>query len=125
MDNLGSHRGKAERHAIRQAGAKLFFAEIFAGPEPNRAGLLQAQAWAQKSRGPLLRCRPLGNRQTSSLLLPKGMRQLRQKLRVWSRLNSTRSNAAFSEKAKKDLAYDLLCKWGFSLKPGCLLDSPT
>ena len=25
MDNLGSHRGKAVRHAIRQAGAKLFF----------------------------------------------------------------------------------------------------
>jgi transposase len=25
MDNLGSHRGKAVRQAIRQAGAKLFF----------------------------------------------------------------------------------------------------
>lgn len=25
MDNLGSHRGKAVRHAIRKAGAKLFF----------------------------------------------------------------------------------------------------
>ena len=25
MDNLGSHRGKAVRRAIRQAGAKLFF----------------------------------------------------------------------------------------------------
>lgn len=25
MDNLGSHRGKAVRHAIRAAGAKLFF----------------------------------------------------------------------------------------------------
>jgi hypothetical protein len=25
MDNLGSHKGKAVRHAIRKAGAKLFF----------------------------------------------------------------------------------------------------
>lgn len=25
MDNLGSHKGKAVRHAIRSAGAKLFF----------------------------------------------------------------------------------------------------
>ncbi len=25
LDNLGSHRGKAVRHAIRSAGAKLFF----------------------------------------------------------------------------------------------------
>lgn len=25
MDNLGSHRGKAVRHALRAAGAKLFF----------------------------------------------------------------------------------------------------
>ncbi len=25
MDNLGSHKGKAIRHAIREAGAKLFF----------------------------------------------------------------------------------------------------
>jgi len=25
MDNLGSHRGKAVRRAIREAGAKLFF----------------------------------------------------------------------------------------------------
>ncbi len=25
MDNLGSHRGKLVRHAIRQAGAKLLF----------------------------------------------------------------------------------------------------
>jgi transposase len=25
MDNLGSHRGKAVRSAIREAGAKLFF----------------------------------------------------------------------------------------------------
>ncbi len=25
MDNLGSHKGKAVRQAIRQAGAKLFF----------------------------------------------------------------------------------------------------
>ena len=25
MDNLGSHKGRAVRHAIRSAGAKLFF----------------------------------------------------------------------------------------------------
>ncbi len=58
MDNLGSHRGKAVRHAIRQAERSFLPAEIFAGLEPDRAGLLKTQARAQKSGGPLLRCGP-------------------------------------------------------------------
>ena len=47
MDNLGSHKGKAVRRAIRAAGAKLLLpAEILARPQPDRAGLRQAQASA-------------------------------------------------------------------------------
>jgi transposase len=45
MDNLGSHKGKAVRHLIRAAGAKLFFLpryspdlnpieQVFAKPKP-------------------------------------------------------------------------------------------
>ena len=45
IDNLGSHKGKAVRRAIRAAGAKLFFL-----PQPNRAGLRQAQNTSAKGR---------------------------------------------------------------------------
>ena len=46
MDNLGSHKSKAVRRAIRAAGAAALPAEILARPEPHRAALRQAQALA-------------------------------------------------------------------------------
>jgi transposase len=61
MDNLGSHRGKAVRQAIREAGAKLIFLlpQILARPEPYRTGLLQAEASSPSGSSPLVR-RPHG-----------------------------------------------------------------
>jgi hypothetical protein len=67
-------------------------AQIFAGSEPHRAGLLQTQARAQKSQGTLLRCRPSGHWQTPRLIQPSRMRQLSHKLRIWCRPKSTRSS---------------------------------
>ena len=39
LDNLGSHRGKAVRRAIRSAGAKLFGAHRDAGPRGRPAAV--------------------------------------------------------------------------------------
>jgi transposase len=39
MDNLGSHRGSAVRHAIRAAGAKLFFLPKYS-PDLNPIAML-------------------------------------------------------------------------------------
>ncbi len=41
MDNLGSHRSRAVRQAIRAAGAKLFFLPKYS---PDLDALLEAQA---------------------------------------------------------------------------------
>jgi hypothetical protein len=51
MDNLGSHKGKAVRQAIRTAGAKLLFLPpLQPRSRPHRAGLRQAQDPAPQSR---------------------------------------------------------------------------
>lgn len=42
IDNLGSHKGKAVRHAIRKAGAKLFFLPKYS-PDLNPIELLFAK----------------------------------------------------------------------------------
>ena len=58
MDNLGSHKSKAVRRAIRAAGARLLLpAQILARPEPDREALLEAQALAPTGRRPNRRCR--------------------------------------------------------------------
>lgn len=41
MDNLGSHKGKAVRNAIRTAGAKLFFLPPYS-PDLNPSGARDA-----------------------------------------------------------------------------------
>ena len=49
IDNLGSHKGKTVRRAIRAAGAKLFFLPPYSPrPQSDRAGLCQAQDTAPK-----------------------------------------------------------------------------
>ena len=45
MDNLGSHKGRTVRRAIRARGAKLLFLPpLLTRPQPHRAGLRQDQA---------------------------------------------------------------------------------
>lgn len=50
MDNLGSHKGKAVRHAIRKAGAKLFFLPKYS-PDLNPIEQLFAKLkhWLRKA----------------------------------------------------------------------------
>lgn len=51
LDNLGSHKARAVRRAIRGAGAKLLFLpKILPRPQSDRAALRQAQALAEKGR---------------------------------------------------------------------------
>src|SRR6202011_1406634 len=50
MDNLGSHKGKAVRRAIRAAGAALLLAEILTRSEPDRTVLRQVQTLAAQGR---------------------------------------------------------------------------
>jgi transposase len=50
MDNLGSHKGKAVRRAIRAAGARLFFLPPYSPDlNPIEAGLRQAQTLLRKA----------------------------------------------------------------------------
>ncbi|EAQ77156.1 transposase [Blastopirellula marina] len=47
LDNLSSHKVRGVREAIEKTGAELrFLSPVFAGPEPNRTGLLKAQKTA-------------------------------------------------------------------------------
>ena len=56
LDNLGSHKGKAVRKAIRDVGAAPRVpAEILPRPQPDRAGLRQVQDPAAKGRSANLR----------------------------------------------------------------------
>ena len=55
MDNLGSHRGKAVRGAIRACRSQAPVpAQILPGPQPDRAGLCKAQTPAPEGAGSLL-----------------------------------------------------------------------
>ena len=56
LDNLGSHKGKAVRQAIRAVGARLvFLPKILARPQSDRAGLRQVQDFAVKGRSSNIR----------------------------------------------------------------------
>ena len=51
MDNLGSHKAKAVRRAIRASGARLFYLPKYSPDfEPDRAVLRQVQTLAAQSR---------------------------------------------------------------------------
>ena len=56
LDNLGSHKGKAVRQAIRKAGAPDLPAQILPRPQSHRATLRQAQDFAAKEGCPHRRC---------------------------------------------------------------------
>ena len=90
MDNLGSHRGKAVRAAIRKTGAKLLFLPKYS-PDLNpieqvfaKLKHLLRKAQARSYDAVLATIGAL------SKAIPKRMRQLSRELRLWSRLNSTR-----------------------------------
>ena len=75
MDNLGSHKSKAVRRAIRAAGARLFFLPKYS---PDRAALLQAQALAAQGRKANRRCALQRNQRNAR---PRHINRMRKLLR--------------------------------------------
>ena len=96
LDNLGSHKGKAVRNAIKAAGASPVPSKILTRPQPDRAGLRQDQRLRPKSRAPNPRRRLRRYRQSRPhsaakllVLNPQSQRQLRRlaDTNVWVRTN--------------------------------------
>ena len=72
MDNLGSHKGKAVRRAIRAAGARLFFLPKYS-PDLNPIEQLFAKLkhWLRKAAEPNRRSRLRRHRPNPRHLTPK------------------------------------------------------
>jgi len=94
MDNLGSHKGKAVRQAIRSAGAKLFFLPKYS-PDLNPIEQVFAKLkHVLRNEAPPHRRRRLAcNRTGARRIHTTGMRQLLHKLRIRFNLKSSRSRA--------------------------------
>jgi len=83
MDNLGSHKGKAIRQALRSAGAKLLFLPpLLARPQSHRTGLRQAQTWAAACGRAHRRCTQQPHRQVAGSLLGQRVQKLPRQLRI-------------------------------------------
>src|ERR1700747_413656 len=86
LDNLGSHKGKAVRKAIRNVGARLVFLPKYS-PDLNpiepvfahRASLRQVQDPAAKGRGAKLRSHPRRLRRNPRPIPARRMRRIPQK----------------------------------------------
>ena len=92
LDNLGSHKGKPARNAIRARGAHLLFLPPYS-PDLNPIEQVFAKikhliraAEPRDVRGNLAKRRP-----TPRSLLQRGVRQLFQKLRICFRVKTSRS----------------------------------
>ena len=93
LDNLGSHKGKAVRRAIRTPGRASCFAEILARPQPDRAGPRQVQNPAAKGGRAKLRSRLPSLCSDSHPVSPRGMRRLHQERRLCVRPKTVRSRS--------------------------------
>jgi hypothetical protein len=96
MDNLPAHKAAGVREAIEAAGASVMplpaYSPDLARPEPDRAGLRQAEGRAAQGRRPDAR-RPLGrHRAPARRLRPRRMPQLHRQLRLCVRLTRKRSS---------------------------------
>src|SRR5580700_801841 len=89
MDNLGSHKGKAVRRAIRSAGAKLFFLPKYS-PDLNPIEQVFAKLKHLLRSAHDRNC-PRCDRRAARHLHPTGMRQLPRKRRIQANLKTSRS----------------------------------
>ena len=90
MDNLGSHKGRAVRAAIRAAKAKLFPARLLAGPQSDRTGLRQNEDPVAQGRRPDNRRDLANHRRPARLLHPDRMRKRLQERRICFNLTRSR-----------------------------------
>ena len=82
VDNLGSHKGRAVRQAIRAAGAKLLFLPKYSPDlNPIEQVFAKLKHLLRKAAARTRRSRLRSNRRASRLLHPR-MRQLLQKFRL-------------------------------------------
>jgi transposase len=92
MDNLGSHKSRAVRAAIRAAKAKLFFLPAYSPDlNPIEQALRQNEDAAAQGRRPNNRSDLANHRRAPRLLHPDRMRKLLQKLRICFSLSRSRA----------------------------------
>jgi hypothetical protein len=93
LDNLGLHKGKAVRKAVKAAGARLPVpAEIFARPQSHRTGLRQDQRLRSKGWAPNARRHFPGNRPSPRDDPASRMPKLSRRRRIRVSLDADRSN---------------------------------
>ena len=92
LDNLGSHKGKAVRNAIKAAGASPVPSKILTRPQPDRAGLRQDQRLRPKSRAPNPRRRLRRYRQSTHHHPARRIRKLSHWRRLCVSLNAEGSS---------------------------------
>jgi transposase len=90
-DNLGSHKGKAVRRAIRDAGAKLFFLPKYS-PDLNPIEQVFAKLKQLLRKEAARTVEAVSNRAASCRLFISGVRKLLQRRRIRSNLKSSRSS---------------------------------
>ena len=75
MDNLGSHKGKAVRRAIRSAGAKLFFLPKYSPDlNPIEQVFAKIKGFVRKAAPRTLDAKTLRNPSTMRMRVGKGFR---------------------------------------------------
>jgi transposase len=89
LDNLGLHKRKAVRQAIKAAGARLLFLPKYS-PDLNPIEQAFAKLKGQVRKAP---AHPRRHRQSSRPNLPRRMPKLSQKSRLRFRMNAERSKA--------------------------------
>ena len=94
LDNLGSHKGKAVRNAIKAAGARLLFLPKYSPDLPDRATLRQDQRLRPKSRAPHARRRLRRYRPSPHHCPARRMRKLSHWRRLCVSLNAEGSSDA-------------------------------
>ena len=93
MDNLGSHKGRAVRQAIRRAQAHLLFLPPYSPDlNPIEQVFAKLKTLLRKGRRTLCRDRLATHRPAPRPLQPHRMRQLPHQLRLRSKLIRSRSS---------------------------------
>jgi DDE superfamily endonuclease len=92
LDNLGSHKGKPARNAIRARGSASALPALQPRPQSDRASLRQTQAPDASRRATRRRGNMAEGRRTPRSLLRRRVRQLSQKLRICFRIKTSCSS---------------------------------
>ena len=97
MDNLGSHKGRAIRAAIRAAKAKLFFLPAYSPDlNPIEQAFAKMKTLLRKARRPNNRSDLANHRRAPRLLHPDRMRKRLQERRICFNLTRSRFRPAQS-----------------------------